>query len=65
MFNIHRDIYIKELAPRKQSIQKANIVHYVNALPERLLMYCLNLKHRKTDEVQNQENNPPQVEATI
>uniref|UniRef100_A0A6C0BTQ9 Uncharacterized protein n=1 Tax=viral metagenome TaxID=1070528 RepID=A0A6C0BTQ9_9ZZZZ len=52
MFNIHRDIYIKDLAPNKQSIQRSHVIHYVNNLPERLLMYCLNLKFRKVVEAE-------------
>tara|TARA_B110000967_G_C18899459_1_gene573507 strand:- start:1353 stop:2753 length:1401 start_codon:yes stop_codon:yes gene_type:complete len=64
MYNVHRDVYIKELAPRKQSMQKANIIQYVNDLPERLLMYCLNLKHRKVEEVQIQEQIQEQLQET-
>ena len=55
MFNIHRDVYISKLQPNKQSIQKHNVIQYVNDLPERLLMYCLNLKHRPENNNQHEQ----------
>ena len=64
MFNIHRDVFIKELAPKKQSMQRANVIDFVNNLPARLLMYCLNLKHRSVvDNSLTQETQPQPSEV--
>ena len=52
MFNIHRDIYNARLKQNKTSVQKTHVIQYVNDLPERLLMFCLNLKFRKTETVE-------------
>ena len=45
MFNIHQH-YLRDLKPNKMSIQRSNVFGFVDNLPPRLLMYCLNLKHR-------------------
>ena len=54
MFNIHK-LYKEQLQPQGKTIQKFNVIQYVNDLPERLLMYCLNLKHRKNENLENPE----------